>query len=188
MLHAQTPKLWSGYNLSDTLAVVVHVWRSAKAGALLGLPGARVLLIPGADAAGIPCILPCVLVPAAFAILQCPHESYWIGARTPELYLAAPCGKLAIVHSPMGQAVGSKPEQWAGERYLLASTPVIQHHISNCLDAVGVERFDAPAQVCLRPVRRVQALILPWQVPLHMSLLFLGEVHGVPLTIVAIFE
>ena len=65
-----------GYYLSDTLAAVIYIWRSAKAGALLGLPGARKLLVSGADAARIPRIPPCILIPAALAILQCPRTGH----------------------------------------------------------------------------------------------------------------
>ena len=68
--HAKLAEVWVGYDLSDTLLAVVHVWRSAKAGALLGLPGAPILLVPRADAACVPCVLPCVLIPAALTILQ----------------------------------------------------------------------------------------------------------------------
>ena len=67
--------------------------------------------------------------------------------------------------NPEGQSAGT-------EHYLLASTPVIQHHIGNRLDAIGVEYPDAPAQVPLRPVRGIQALVLPWQVSLHTGRLY----------------
>lgn len=57
-------------HISDALLAVINIGRGAKAGALLGLPDAPVLVVPRADAARIPCIPPCEPIPPALAILQ----------------------------------------------------------------------------------------------------------------------
>lgn len=62
---------------------------------------------------------------------------------------------------------------------LFTSASVVQHHIGNRLDAVRVQYFDAPAQVLLRPVGGVEALVLPRQVSLHAMLILFMCLHHI---------